>query len=334
MGKYSIFDLDFDHSSAEMILIAAPWELSASYRRGSSNSPDHIVKTSSQIDAFYPGYPQLVQKGICYLGDIAKLQDQQGPLLEISREYIQNFENKTNLSRKSKFHLKALNHACIRMIGDLKAHILNLISQNKHVGMIGGEHSVSEAAIQALSEKFSSFSILQIDAHMDLRPSYQQLEHSHASVMYNCLKVPQVSSLCQVSCRDFSQEEFSFCRQNKSRINSFTAEHLAQNHFEGKSWQSQCNEIISCLSDDVYVTVDIDGLCPAFCPQTGTPVPGGVSYHQLIYLLKSLVRSKKRMIGFDLVEVVGSTDSLDCIVASHLLFQLSMLCLHSNERSS
>lgn len=329
MSKYSIFDLDFDETQAELMIIAAPWELSASFRRGSSLSPNHIVHTSSQIDAFYPSYPQLIQKGICYLGDVANLTELHDPLLDISQKYIQNFEKISILDTKNQSQLNYLNQACSSMISRLKKQISKQIFKKKHVGLIGGEHSITQAAVIALSEKFSSFSILQIDAHMDLRPSYQQLEHSHASVMYNCLKLPQIATLCQVGCRDFCQDEWIYAHQNHHRIHTFTDALLAESIFEGHTWQSQCCEIISKLDNDIYLTVDIDGLCPRYCPQTGTPVPGGLSFQQLCYLLKRLIQSKKRIIGFDLVEVVGKPDSLDCIVASHVLFQLSMACLHS-----
>ena len=181
--------------------------------------------------------------------------------------------------------------------------------------------------IKALGEKFPDFGILHIDAHADLRRAYEGFEYSHASIMYNVLeKVPRVSKICQVGVRDFCSDEYDIMCGD-GRVVSFTDRMLHRELFFGTSWDSVCSRIVETLPENVYVSFDIDGLSAEFAPNTGTPVPGGLSFNEADYLLEKLSSSGKRIIGFDLCEVAPGPDGeWDANVGSRVLFKL---CLYS-----
>ena len=188
---------------------------------------------------------------------------------------------------------------------------------------MGGEHSTPLGLIQALDEHYESFSILQIDAHADLRKAYEGFEQSHASIMHNVVEsCDSLVQLVQVGIRDLSQDEYERSL-NHPKITTYFDWDLKEASFQGKSWKTQCEEIIEALSSDVYISFDIDGLIPNLCPNTGTPVPGGFTLEQVSYLLFALVDSGRNIIGFDLNEVSpGNQGDWDANVGARALWQL------------
>ncbi|WP_293088196.1 arginase family protein [Moorena sp. SIO3H5] len=148
---------------------------------------------------------------------------------------------------------------------------LELLEQGKLVGVVGGDHSVPLGLMQALAQKHEEYGILQIDAHADLRQAYEGFTYSHASIMYNALKLPQISRLVQVGIRDVCEAEMAMVNSD-SRVVMFDDWQLKANAYEGITWAAQCHKIISNLPDQVYISFDIDGLNPSYCPHTSTPV--------------------------------------------------------------
>jgi len=140
--------------------------------------------------------------------------------------------------------------------------------------------------------------------------------------MYNALQIPQISKIVQVGIRDFCEQEVEVIQNNSNRVKVFTDSDLKSESFEGKTWQQQCDEIINSLPQKVHISFDIDGLYPWYCPNTGTPVPGGFSFEQATYLLNKLATSQKEIIGFDLVEVAPGEDDWDGNVGARMLFHL------------
>jgi agmatinase len=212
-----------------------------------------------------------------------------------------------------------------------------ILDANKLLGIIGGDHSVPLGAIKALSEKHKGdFSILHIDAHADLRASYQGYKHSHASIMFNVMSSDFApKKLVQVGIRDFCKEELDFINSN-SRIKTFFDQQIKAETFSGITWAQQVEKIISELSSKVYVSFDIDGLEPTFCPNTGTPVAGGVTFDQVVYLFSQILKSQKKIVGFDLVEVScgpegnHSQSDWDANVGARVLFKLCGYTVKSN----
>src|SRR5690606_10871126 len=147
--------------------------------------------------------------------------------------------------------------------------------QGKKVVHTGGDHSTTMGYYEALATQYDNFRILHLDAHMDLRISYEGFTYSDASIMYNNLKLPKVSKIVQVGIRDFGEQEVEVVRDENGRVKVFTDTDMKAQAFEGLTWKEQCDRIISELPENVHISFDIDGMYPWYCPSTGTPVPGG-----------------------------------------------------------
>ena len=141
--------------------------------------------------------------------------------------------------------------------------------------------------------------------------------------------VPAVERLVQVGVRDFCEGEAALA-QSDGRVVSFAGFDLAAEMFRGTTWDALCGRIVEALPERVYVSFDIDGLEPGCCPHTGTPVPGGLTFDQAVWLLDRLVRSGRRIIGFDVVEVASAGEErIDAIVGARVLWKLCSLALKS-----
>jgi agmatinase len=206
---------------------------------------------------------------------------------------------------------------------------LSHLKEGKFVGVVGGDHSTPLGFIDALATLHSDFGILQIDAHCDLREAYEGFEFSHASIMWNALKIPQISKLVQVGIRDYAQCEVDLIASSGGRVKTFFDHELKEAQYDGKTWRSLCKDIVAALPPKVYLSFDIDGLDPKLCPHTGTPVPGGLEFHQAVTLIHEVIISGRSLIGFDLNEVTPGDDEWDANVGARLLFKLCNLVLTS-----
>ncbi|MCE7961892.1 MAG: agmatinase [Acidobacteria bacterium ACB1] len=178
------------------------------------------------------------------------------------------------------------------MMADLYGETKRLLDLDKFVCMLGGEHSVSAPVIRAHAEKYENISVLQIDAHADLRDSYDGTEHSHASIMARVVKDLKIPAV-QVGIRSISSEE-ALSLKNGLPTKIFWARDIV-----GRTdW---IDDAVNSLTDNVYLTIDIDGLDPSIVPTTGTPEPGGLGWYETLALIRKLAENK-RVIGMDLVE--------------------------------
>jgi agmatinase len=178
------------------------------------------------------------------------------------------------------------------MMSDLYDYSSEILKQDKFLCMLGGEHSVSAPIIKAHAEKYHNLSVLQIDAHADLRDSYDGTPHSHASIMARVVKDMRIPSV-QVGIRSISADE---ARSLDSGLPTkiFWARDIA-----GKTdW---IDRAVESLTENVYLTIDIDGLDPSIVPTTGTPEPGGLGWYETLTLIRKLTE-KRRIVGMDLVE--------------------------------
>ncbi len=178
------------------------------------------------------------------------------------------------------------------MMKELYDYTKNLLKAEKFICMLGGEHSVSAPIIKAHSEQFHDLSVLQIDAHADLRDAYDGTPHSHASIMARVVKDLGIPSV-QVGIRSISAEE---ARLIDSGIP--TKIFWAKDIVGRTDW---IDEAVDSLTENVYLTIDIDGLDPSIVPTTGTPEPGGLGWYETLALIRRLAE-KKRIVGMDLVE--------------------------------
>ena len=174
-----------------------------------------------------------------------------------------------------------------------------LIKTDKFLCMLGGEHSISAPVIRAHAEKYHNLSVLQIDAHADLRETYDGTPHSHASIMARVVKDLRVPSV-QVGIRSISTEEVRLL-SNGLPTKVFWARDIV-----GRTdW---IDTAIENLTENVYLTIDIDGLDPSIMPTTGTPEPGGLGWYEVLYFIKK-VAEKRRIVGMDLVEFAKTENS-------------------------
>jgi len=180
--------------------------------------------------------------------------------------------------------------------------------------VLGGEHSVSIGAIQAVAGRVPGVSVLQIDAHGDTRNAYHGSTHNHACIMARAL---EVAPCVQVGIRAIDAEEVG--KNPRERV--FHGHEVAGN----PDW-SWMDRVVNLLSDDVYVTIDLDGFDPSIIPATGTPEPGGLSWREVNELLRRVI-ARRRVVAFDVVELLPMKDhrASDFIAAKLVYRILSMV---------
>ena len=330
--KGSLFGLAFEPDQANLVVLPVPWEVTVSYGSGTADGPKSILEASTQIDLYQADIPEAWKYGVAML-PVDESVKSKGKALRIkAAAYIKALESGEEPSAEV---LETVNHECEWLNRWVFEKSVEWIEKGKTVAVLGGDHSSPLGLIRALAETNPVFSVLQIDAHADLRPAYQGFSCSHASIMHNVLQVPEVERLVQVGLRDYCQQEADTITSAEGRIITFPDQDIKQREFLGDSWHLLCDEIIEHLSDSVYISFDIDGLEPSLCPNTGTPVPGGLSFDQAMYLVKRLVVSNKHIIGFDLCEVAPkSGDDWDANVGARLFYRLVNLTGVSRDRLS
>ncbi len=327
----NIFGLPFTTDEAELVILPVPWEVTVSYSAGTANGPEAIYEASYQVDLYDPYIKDAWKMGVAMLPVSKKIKSQSDKLRKKAETYIDLYaEGKTPAKNaKMKNICKEVNAGSKELNAWVKKESLKWMNKGKTVALLGGDHSTPFGLMQAVAEKHHSFAILQIDAHADLRDAYEGFEFSHASIMFNALKIKQVSNLVQVGIRDYCEDEKSIS-DNDNRVTTFFDSDIKKQQYEGKTWKDICQQIIKALPDKIYLSIDIDGLDPKLCPNTGTPVPGGFEFEQVVYLIQQIVEAKKQIVAFDINEVSPGKDEWDANVGARLLYRVSNLCLVSN----
>lgn len=330
-----MFGLPFNLEECETILVPVPWEVTVSYGGGTVYGPGAILEASYQVDLFDPLLKNSWHLGIAMDEISQEVAAKSTELRMKAEECIEGLANGETYESNAKLngYAKEIHEGCLWMNNWVKERCLHFINQNKLVGLIGGDHSTPLGMMQALAEKHESFGILQLDAHADLRNAYEGFEFSHASIMYNALKIKEVSKLVQVGIRDYCEEEFNLIANSNGRIKTFFDRDIKQTLYRGDSWDRICNRIVNELPETIYLSFDIDALDPKLCPNTGTPVAGGFETDEILFLLEKVVHSGKKIIAFDINEVSPATDNdWDANVAARLLYRISNLVALSQQR--
>ncbi|GDX51137.1 agmatinase [Bacteroidota bacterium] len=325
-AEANLFGLPFTEQESNIVILPVPWEVTVSYRGGTAKAPEAIKQASLQVDLFDADVNDAWKNGICLLPINKKWKQTSKQLRKKAERVIELLSNGTSEKNKEVKKLtKEVNEAGTKLKSWIKTEMLAQITNGKLPALLGGDHSTPLGFMEALAEKNPSFGILQIDAHCDLREAYEGFTYSHASIMYNALQIKQVSKLVQVGIRDFCQQEMDVAKKEGDRVKIFFDRDMKRSMFEGFSWKDICDAIINALPEKVYVSFDIDGLEASLCPNTGTPVAGGLQYEQAVYLLWKLATSGKTIIGFDLNEVAPGKDEWDANVGARLLYKLCNL---------
>ena len=329
----NIFGLPFEEGDARLIILPVPWEVTVSYNAGTARSAEHIFKASLQVDLFDPSVDHGWKQGF-FMRPVNKKVLLKSDYLRKEAELYIDYVSKGQIVDENKFmckSLKEINEGALFLNNWVYEETSELLKNNKLVLLLGGDHSTPLGYFKAIAEKHGEFGILQIDAHCDLRPSYEGFKYSHASIMYNTLhEVPQVTKLVQAGIRDYSEGEWEFLAANKDRVTTYFTKDLTERQYEGETWKQIAEDIISQLPKKVYLSFDIDGLDPKLCPNTGTPVAGGFEAEQIFYLLKKIMQSGRQIIGMDLVEIGVGENDWDANVGARILFRLCNILVASN----
>jgi agmatinase len=328
-----IFALPHEFKDAELILLPVPWEVTVSYNAGTAQAPEAILEASSQLDLLDPFLENAYKYGI-YMMPISEYWQQKNKQLRPkAAEYIHLLENGVEPADNATMqrNLEEINKVCEELRHWVFEETNKIISAGKLAALLGGDHSTPLGFIQALAQQHQNFAILQIDAHADLRNAYEGFTYSHASIMYNAIETKQVSKLVQVGIRDISPKEYELT-QSHPKIKTFYDWDLNDKKMEGKSWKNIVDEIVGELPQKVYISFDIDGLQQMYCNNTGTPVAGGLTFDEAIYLIRKTVDSGKTIIGFDLNEVApNAADSeWNANVGARVLYRLCNQMIKSN----
>ena len=326
-----IFGLPHTEEQAALVYLPVPWEATTSYGGGTSKAPAAILKASQQVDLFDFDVLKPYEAGLYMRRESLQVKQWNKQAKAAAQKIIKAGgavgKNKTLLSAQ-----KLVNVLSSRLNDWVYKETANLLDSGKIVGLLGGDHSTPYGSIKAAAERRPGMGLLHFDAHHDLRVAYEGFTHSHASILYNLLQdIPQITRLVQVGIRDFCEQEADYGRQQGPRVKAYYDGDLARRKFSGQSWTSLCHEIVEQLPDQTWITFDIDGLAPAFCPHTGTPVPGGLDFREAVYLIGAIVRSGRRIVGFDLNEVAPGPagDEWDANVGARLLYKLTAWTLAS-----
>jgi len=243
-------------AGAAAVVLPVPFERTTSYVAGTRNAPREILLASNQVELF---------------------DDETG----------------TDAHMESVFTLPELELPSADIeaaIGEIRRVVRELAPHGKFLVVLGGEHSVTVPVVDALVEHMADLSVLQIDAHADLRDSYQGSRYSHASAMRRVLeRVP----CTQVAIRSLSREEAEALPGLRTRV------FFDRTMRRDPDWMSR---VVESLGPRVYLTIDCDGLDPAIMPAVGTPEPGGLSWDELLALVRTVIRERE-VVGCDVVEL-------------------------------
>ncbi len=255
------------YADSRFVIFEAPYEYTSSYRAGSKHGPAAIIRASHYVELYDEQLEQetVRRAGICTVASL-------------------NFSGKVD-------------EEAVELIEQRSERLL---SDNKFPIMLGAEHTVTLGAVRAFQKRFPKLSVLQIDAHSDLRESYEGNRYSHASVMARVieLKVP----LVQVGIRALCIEEAELIRSGG------TAYTLFAHQLRATPTERWVDQVVSKLGDQVYITIDADGFDPSVIPAVGTAEPNGLTWNDGLALL-SEVCARRQVVGFDVVEVAPESNS-------------------------
>lgn len=244
------------YKNSKVVILPVPYEKTTTYVKGTAKGPQAIIDASRNMEIYDEELNKDISKvGICTLNEL-------------------KIDEKPEL-----------------MVNIVSNNIKKLIDDSKFPVIIGGEHSITPGCVKAFAENYNNFSVLQLDAHADLRDQYEGTKYSHACPMRRVLEINK--NLVQVGIRSLSPEEAYFVKKKNMEI------FWAKDIFDNNAWMDKA---ISGLAKNVYITFDLDVFDPSILPSTGTPEPGGLYYYQVLKFLRK-VFEQKNVVGFDVVEL-------------------------------
>jgi agmatinase len=261
-----------DYQSAKIVILPIPYDYTATWQKGADQGAEAIIEASAHVELYDFETDSEVHLHGIHTFELPHLPRSPEKLTQIVRERFSSFAD-----------------------------------DDKFPVMLGGNHSVTPGAVQGLKDHFADLTVLQLDAHADLRESYHGSMFNHACVM---ARIEEICETVQVGIRSMSREEFN--RLDTVRV------FFARDIFLRSDW---VEKVVELLSANVYVTIDLDVFDPSVIPSTGTPEPGGLSWYQVIRLLKE-VAENRNVVGFDVVELVPNEhNKAPDFIAAKLVFK-------------
>lgn len=274
MRNYAgIPDENTQYESAEIVIIPVPYDGTSTYGKGADKGPDAIFDASENMELYdIETDSEVYKKGVFIAPTVTEDSSPEA------------------------------------MCDAVQSSVAEYISAGKFVGVLGGEHSISIGSIKAFKEKYDDLTVLQLDAHSDLRPEYHGSACNHACAMHLASKT---TNLVQVGIRSMDSVELPFL----NRENLFTSYEIRSN----SNWQT---DVVNSLGKNVYITIDLDAFDPSIMPSTGTPEPGGLLWNETLDLLK-MVFKRSNVVGFDINELAPTEgNSAPDFMAAKLLYKL------------
>lgn len=263
--------------NAAYVLLGVPYDGTSTFVKGADKGPQAILDASDSLELYDIQYD-----------------------IDVSKAGVYTDHHEYNLSTPE------------AMVKSVYGRVSHFLDMGKRVAMVGGEHSVSVGAIRAMSERYPDLTVLQIDAHADLRDEYHGSPYNHACVMR---RAQECARVVQVGIRSVCEEE---------QCNIVTENIFYAHNIVGRTgWE---DEVVERLTGNVYISFDLDGLDPSILPATGTPLPGGLQWYPTLNLLEKVFRAR-RVVGFDVVELCPQEGNVvsDVLAASLVYKMMGMM---------
>ena len=325
-----VFGVPDDPERARVHILPVPFDATTSYRKGASDGPEAILAASRQVELYDPLFGRPWQHGLHWIETDARVyawNDEAGEAADPIIAAGGAIAGEPKLEKK----LARVNAIGEQLNSYVESEVARLLDAGRFPVVVGGDHSVPFGAIAACAKKHGKIGVLHFDAHADLRDAFEGFTWSHASIMFNVVqRIPAVTKLVQVGIRDFGEREHELIRNSKGRIHTLFDADWQRARQESQNLRDLARRTLAELPEKVYLSFDVDGLEPALCPHTGTPVPGGLSWSDALLWLEELSRSGKQVVGLDLNEVnpgepdfrPDDQDSWDAIVGARLLYRM------------
>lgn len=328
-----LFGLSHGPGEARVRVLGVPFDATTSYRRGAARGPEAILRASHQVDLLdlqqqgWPGGDGRPWQAGIHLeldAEVAAWNDEVAPAAAAIHEVGGRVGDDPALQAA----IDRIDELGTRLNERVRRWTAEQLSAGRVPVVLGGDHSVPFGAIQAAAAHRPGLGLLHVDAHADLRPAYEGFRWSHASILHNLLEgCPELGEVLSVGLRDLGEVEVRRI-ESEPRVQAVLGHDWGQARCRGENLASRVARELECLPREVWVTFDIDGLEPSWCPGTGTPVPGGLTWDEALLWLGALVESGRRIVGLDLCEVSpgagepAEEDSWDAIVGARLLYKL------------
>lgn len=263
----------YDYSQSEIIIVPVPYDETSTWMKGADKGPDALLEASVNLE-FY------------------------------------------DIETSSEAHLKGIHtippvlekRTPEKLVEEVKNTVAKLLVEKKFPVVIGGNHTVSIGAARAMADRYSDLTVLQLDAHADLRPEYEGSANNHACAM---ARISEMAPVVQLGIRSMSVDELPFLQRDRM----FFAHDL---HYSRDLYKKALDK----LTQNVYITIDLDVLDPSLMPSTGTPEPGGPAYFDLMHFLRDVIKNRN-VVGFDVVELCPSAaNKAPDFIAAKIVYQL------------